>query len=78
MVCMQSPDGPVASMAWDPTGTLLATGASEGTIKVWDICKVCYSFNPHTLRTAAAFCCIAEPPYMMRVYAAAGLHHALV
>ncbi|KAJ3601529.1 hypothetical protein NHX12_032497 [Muraenolepis orangiensis] len=30
---------PVASMAFDPTSTLLATGGCDGTIKLWDIIK---------------------------------------
>ncbi|XP_015284782.1 PREDICTED: transducin beta-like protein 3, partial [Gekko japonicus] len=30
---------PVASMAFDPTSTLLATGGCDSTIKVWDVIK---------------------------------------
>ncbi|XP_047427824.1 transducin beta-like protein 3 [Mugil cephalus] len=30
---------PVASMTFDPTSTLLATGGCDGTIKVWDVVK---------------------------------------
>ncbi|KAL8174882.1 UNVERIFIED_CONTAM: Transducin beta-like protein 3 [Gekko kuhli] len=30
---------PVASMAFDPTSTLLATGGCDSTIKVWDVTK---------------------------------------
>ena len=29
--------GPIVSMAFDPTSTLLATGSSDSTIKLWDI-----------------------------------------
>ncbi|CDQ97596.1 unnamed protein product [Oncorhynchus mykiss] len=30
---------PIASMTFDPTATLLATGGCDGTIKLWDVVK---------------------------------------
>lgn len=33
----QAHTGPVASMDFDSTSTLLATGAADATVKVWDI-----------------------------------------
>ncbi|KNC75246.1 hypothetical protein SARC_12224 [Sphaeroforma arctica JP610] len=43
----KSLDGPVASLCWDPSGTLLATGASNGNVKVWDFAHtaVTHSFK---------------------------------
>ncbi|XP_022240688.1 transducin beta-like protein 3 isoform X2 [Limulus polyphemus] len=41
--------GPVACMTFDPTSTLLATGGSDSTIKVWDIIK---QYCTHNLRGA--------------------------
>ncbi len=38
---------PVISMAFDPSGTLLATGSSDRTIKVWDVDK---GFATHNLK----------------------------
>ncbi|XP_066545260.1 transducin beta-like protein 3 [Amia ocellicauda] len=32
-------NSPVASMTFDPTSTLLATGGCDGTIKLWDVLK---------------------------------------
>ncbi|CAB1342388.1 unnamed protein product [Coregonus sp. 'balchen'] len=33
---------PIASMTFDPTSTLLATGGCDGTIKLWDVVKQYY------------------------------------
>ncbi|XP_076309508.1 LOW QUALITY PROTEIN: transducin beta-like protein 3 [Tachypleus tridentatus] len=41
--------GPVACMTFDPTSTLLATGGSDSTIKVWDVIK---QYCTHNLRGA--------------------------
>eukprot|EP01134_Creolimax_fragrantissima_P000074 CFRG0074T1 len=43
----KSLDGPIASMCWDPTFTHLATGASNGNVKVWDFAHtaVTHSFK---------------------------------
>uniref|UniRef100_A0A1A7X6D7 Transducin (Beta)-like 3 n=1 Tax=Iconisemion striatum TaxID=60296 RepID=A0A1A7X6D7_9TELE len=38
---------PVASMTFDPTSTLLATGGCDGTIKLWDVVK---QYCTHNLR----------------------------
>ncbi|XP_076026765.1 transducin beta-like protein 3 [Genypterus blacodes] len=38
---------PVASMTFDPTSTLLATGGCDGTIKLWDVMK---QYCTHNLR----------------------------
>ncbi|XP_065062722.1 transducin beta-like protein 3 isoform X3 [Rhopilema esculentum] len=38
---------PVVNMAFDPTSTLLATGSSDSTIKIWDIIK---QYCTHNLR----------------------------
>lgn len=37
--------GPVSCMAFDPTTTLLATGGSDSTVKVWDIIRKYYTHN---------------------------------
>ena len=39
--------GPVSCMTFDPTSTLLATGGSDATIKVWDVVK---QYCTHNLR----------------------------
>ena len=39
--------GPVSCMAFDPTCTLLATGGSDATVKVWDVIK---QYCTHNLR----------------------------
>ncbi|XP_073250807.1 transducin beta-like protein 3 isoform X1 [Porites lutea] len=36
---------PIASMTFDSTSTLLATGSSDSTVKVWDIIKQYYTHN---------------------------------
>ncbi|XP_031561382.1 transducin beta-like protein 3 isoform X2 [Actinia tenebrosa] len=36
---------PISSMVFDSTSTLLATGSSDSTIKVWDIVKQYYTHN---------------------------------
>jgi len=36
---------PIASMTFDTTSTLLATGSSDSTVKVWDIIKQYYTHN---------------------------------
>lgn len=36
---------PIASMAFDSTSTLLATGSSDSTVKVWDVIKQYYTHN---------------------------------
>lgn len=44
----KSPDvGPVVAVDFDPTSTLVATGSSDGNIRVWDIIK---GFATHVFR----------------------------
>lgn len=37
--------GPISSMIFDSTSTLLATGSSDSTIKIWDVIKQYYTHN---------------------------------
>jgi len=41
---------PVLSMAYDPTGTLVATGSADRSVRVWDIARgyCTHSFRDHT------------------------------
>lgn len=41
---------PILTMDFDPTGTLVATGSADKTVKVWDILKgyCTHSFSNHT------------------------------
>ncbi|XP_067089760.1 transducin beta-like protein 3 [Osmerus mordax] len=41
---------PIASMTFDPTSTLLATGGCDGTIKLWDVLK---QYCTHNLKGSA-------------------------
>lgn len=51
--CLRSIKGhqmPVLAMVYDPTGTLVATGSADRTIRVWDIVRgyCTHSFRDHT------------------------------
>ncbi|XP_053132239.1 transducin beta-like protein 3 [Hemicordylus capensis] len=48
---------PVASMAFDPTSTLLATGSCDSTIKVWDVTK---QYCTHNLKGSSGVVNIVE------------------
>ena len=40
-------NGPVRVLAFDPTSTFLASGGSDGTVKVWDVIR---KFCTHNLK----------------------------
>jgi U3 small nucleolar RNA-associated protein 13 len=41
---------PVLAMAYDPTGTLIATGSADRTVRVWDVARgyCTHNFRDHT------------------------------
>jgi len=47
---MKAHQMPVLSMAYDPTGTLVATGSADRSVRVWDIARgyCTHSFREHT------------------------------
>ncbi|XP_038065030.1 transducin beta-like protein 3 [Patiria miniata] len=49
--------GPVVSMTFDPTSTLLATGSSDGTIKLWDIVR---QYCTHNLKGSQGVVSVVE------------------
>uniref|UniRef100_A0AAY4BCH0 U3 small nucleolar RNA-associated protein 13 C-terminal domain-containing protein n=1 Tax=Denticeps clupeoides TaxID=299321 RepID=A0AAY4BCH0_9TELE len=48
---------PVASMTFDPTSTLLATGGCDGTIKMWDVLK---QYCTHNLKGSSGVVHLVE------------------
>ncbi|KAM9394310.1 transducin beta-like protein 3 [Pholidichthys leucotaenia] len=48
---------PVASMTFDPTSTLLATGGCDGTIKIWDVVK---QYCTHNLKGSSGVVHLVE------------------
>ena len=42
-------NGPIRLMCFDPTSTFLATGGSDGTVKVWDVIR---KFCTHNLKVS--------------------------
>ncbi|XP_078482482.1 transducin beta-like protein 3 [Ciona intestinalis] len=60
---------PVVSMDFDPTSTLLATGGSDGTIKVWDMIR---QYCTHNFRGSPGIVnCVAFHPNNLTLYSAA-------
>ncbi|XP_033631060.1 transducin beta-like protein 3 [Asterias rubens] len=49
--------GPIVSMAFDPTSTLLATGSSDSTIKLWDIVQ---QYCTHNLKGSQGVVSVVE------------------
>lgn len=45
----QAHDSPIVDLAFDPTGTLVAAGIADGTVRVWDIERgyVTHNFREH-------------------------------
>jgi len=70
--------GPIAFMkmhVWDSGGRVLATGGTDGTVKVWDLTQQYYT---HNLRTGSGVCSVVElhPNKFMAVtgFQTGGLH----
>uniref|UniRef100_UPI00358F3981 transducin beta-like protein 3 n=1 Tax=Myxine glutinosa TaxID=7769 RepID=UPI00358F3981 len=62
---------PVTTMAFDPTSTLLATGGSDSTIKVWDVIKQYCTHNFKGFTGVVSVLAFHPDPSCLRLFSAA-------
>jgi len=61
---------PIASMVFDSTSTLLATGSSDSTIKVWDVIKQYYTHNFKGSSGVVSLVCFHPDPKVLQLFSA--------
>ncbi|KAK3738537.1 hypothetical protein QZH41_012049, partial [Actinostola sp. cb2023] len=61
---------PISCMVFDSSSTLLATGSSDSTVKVWDILKQYYTHNLRGSQGVVSLVCFHPDPNVLQLFSA--------